>query len=148
MAPQPPEPTSGLSFEDVLAEILQQEEAGRTVDLHAYARRYPELASQLEEFFRDRAGFRRVTEPLALTASGGDGPAAAPEAALAVGGQFAGHEVLGELGRGGMGVVYKAWQVKAARTVALKVVLHGDLASGDHRARFGDEVRAAARLQH
>ena len=59
-----------------------------------------------------------------------------------------GYEVIRELGRGGMGVVYRARQVNLDRIVALKVVLHAEYAGSEMRARFRNEAHAVARFQH
>ncbi len=59
-----------------------------------------------------------------------------------------GFEIAGEIGRGGMGVVYKAQQTSTKRVVALKVMLSGEFASNSARKRFQREVELAARSQH
>jgi WD40 repeat protein len=80
-----------------------------------------------------------------------DAATLAPEEALAAGPEaihVPGYEVIQELGRGGMGVVYQAREVELDRLVALKMVLAGAYAGEAERARFHTEAEAVARLQH
>ncbi|HLN30959.1 MAG TPA: protein kinase [Gemmataceae bacterium] len=59
-----------------------------------------------------------------------------------------GYELLGEIGRGGMGVVYKARQLALQRLVALKMLISSAPITAEHLARFRMEAEALARLQH
>ena len=59
-----------------------------------------------------------------------------------------GYEITGELGRGGMGVVYMARHIRLNRNCALKMILAGLHASPEHVARFVTEAEAIARLAH
>jgi serine/threonine-protein kinase len=117
--------------------------------LAAWLGRHPELAADLANFLADQSEMERRTAPLrdlfaeeALTTEQGSSPSAG--APLCV----PGYEILGELGRGGMGVVYEALQAKANRPVALKTIRTGEFASALEIARFRYEAEAAASLDH
>jgi len=83
--------------------------------------------------------------PLRTTA---DSTGEAPVAPKAGGVAVPGYEILGELGHGGMGVVYKARHLALNRLVALKMILHAEHAKSAEHERFRIEAEAIARLQH
>jgi eukaryotic-like serine/threonine-protein kinase len=62
--------------------------------------------------------------------------------------EFAGYELIGEIARGGMGVVFRARQKRPARVVALKIIAAGELATPRMIERFRTEAQAAAKLDH
>jgi WD40 repeat protein len=61
---------------------------------------------------------------------------------------FGEYQLLEEIGRGGVGVVYRAWHSRLERTVALKMLLGGPFAGPELTARFGREVKIVARMRH
>jgi tetratricopeptide (TPR) repeat protein len=129
-------------FEKVLAEIILDEEAGRGIDLSHIVRTYPDLEAALREFFRNRDRFARLAPAFAPPAL----PKPAPD--LAAGTRFAGYEIIQELGRGGMGIVYHARQLSPEREVALKVIRTDRLAElpEDQQRQWLERFRREAQL--
>jgi serine/threonine protein kinase/Tfp pilus assembly protein PilF len=127
----------------IRAEIAVREAAGETAELDEYLARFAEWSPQLRHHFE-----RFPTPPLGQAPStSGDSPRAglkwpAPPSPLP------GYELLGELGHGGMGVVYKARHVQLNRIVALKMIRAGVEAGPEELARFRNEAETVARLQH
>jgi WD40 repeat protein len=136
-----PDSESRRTLDEAIAEYFQAVEAGRSPDPKAWLSRYPSLASELDAFFKDHAAFERMAATL-------HGPKAATDVVPTRVRYFGDYELLEEIARGGMGVVYKARQVSLNRTVAVKMILAGALAGPEDVRRFRTEAEAAASLDH
>lgn len=147
----PHQPQLFQGLEELLAEYLQNMEDGAIVDADALAARYPEHRNELLEFIAMDRQFRDRTQSL-----GGEIPLAESQNTVAVDASISNganlnvgdYELLEEIDRGGMGIVFRARHKTLKRTAAIKMLLAGTFASSESALRFRREAAAAARLNH
>ncbi len=109
-----------------------------------YRKRFPDAASIVDEVFRAVA--KPEAEPAELFAATMlTGPGSADTGRHSKVGDY---ELLHEIARGGMGVVYKARHTKLGRLAAVKLIRSGDLAGEEEVRRFYAEAEAASQLDH
>ncbi|MHC4875900.1 MAG: serine/threonine-protein kinase [Planctomycetota bacterium] len=137
---------------ELLDQLAKEARSGRQADVDAVVRENPDLEQDIRELWatmllvEDFASFSGELDAL----TGGETHALRTAAATGVpdSDRIGEYELQEELGRGGMGVVYRATQTSLGRTVALKMILRGTLASETDVARFRKEAEAAAALSH
>src|SRR3984957_586644 len=142
----------------ILADYLEAQRLGQAPNRDDLLRHHPDLADELHSFFADQDRFGQIAERIGPPAAPAVAGAQATTVALgevADGGSplgtvryFGDYELLEEIARGGMGIVYKARQVSLNRIVAIKMILAGQFASETEVDRFYAEARSAAQLQH
>jgi serine/threonine-protein kinase len=150
-------PLTGSGRDERLAGLLDQlsekQRRGDFVDLESLARQHPDLGDELRQLW----AAVQVAEAFARPTTAFKTPAArptvttrtpAPSTTAALPRPFGEYELLEEIGRGGMGVVYKARQTALGRVVALKMLRYTDQADRDDSQRFRVEAETAARLDH
>jgi serine/threonine-protein kinase len=147
--------------EPILLKYLEAVEAGLTPDRPLLLARHPDFADELAAFFAEYDRVARLTQapewsvsdlagtPTLLVPPPGDAapPGSGRDPATAAT-AFGDYELLEEMGRGGMGVVWKARQKSLNRLVALKMIGSWRQASGTELRRFRIEAEAAAQLEH
>ena len=140
----------------VFDQLMQNSKGGAAQKrLNAAIRQYPDLATDLRELFAtaqiaDDIALLQSSDLNHLTGGGSQTlrTSGSIAAGSAIGTTIGEYELRAELGRGGMGVVYKAYQASLQRTVALKMIPNAAFAASQDLARLRAEALAAARLSH
>jgi len=137
---------------DLLDAYLTRLQAGLAPSREQLLREHPELGELVDCLDRlDRIALPADTDGQTTVLDGVAGQAVMPVSSMSPvepGRCFGSYELIEEIGRGGMGVVYRARQRGLDRIVALKMILASHLATADHVSRFQREARAAARVKH
>ena len=130
---------------EILDRYLSGLESGVPAAREELLAAHPDLAETLEKYLRSLDELHDVAAGFGGPARQSDAEADSPASDEKRLGDF---RILREIGRGGMGIVYKARQVSANRTVAVKVIRKDRLLHEESVARFRREAQAASRLDH
>src|SRR5262249_24308891 len=151
MTPSSPADPAGPArpgqLEEVLGEYRQRLDRGEAVDREQFLARHPELAEELRSYFADSDELERIARQAGGAPPTGPYYPTRPEKAPAAVRQarwVGDYELLGQIGEGGMGIIYKARQPRLQRLVALKMIRTDRLASPADVLRFRSEAEAVA----
>ena len=148
LAASPAEKTRDDRLAIVLDALLKQQAAGASVDFADVGRQHPDLVDEIKQLLAVGQMIDFVkSSPTKTTTLPNAGPSA-PNNFIQLPSTFGDYELLAEIGRGGMGIVYKAWDKKLQRHVALKMILRGVHATAADLGRFRSEAQAAGGLTH
>jgi WD40 repeat protein len=136
-------------LDELATAYLKAQEAGLAPDRQTWLELYPELAAELREFFADHDRLDRLAAPLrSIAVLSNPGLSDYPDDFPTPPRTFGDFTILGALGQGGMGVVWRARQARPDRLVALKMFRAGELASPTDIQRFRNEAEVIAGLEH
>jgi eukaryotic-like serine/threonine-protein kinase len=130
----------------LLDQVIRPQQDGQRLDLDAVGRQHPDLIDELRQLLN----VAQIAQQFGSASASASATAARPVTAAAgsLPRSFDGYDLLEEIGRGAMGVVYKAWDPRLKRYVALKMMLGGEYATTVELSRFRGEAQAAAGLSH
>jgi serine/threonine protein kinase len=140
-------PLEAALLQLVAAEIRLRQRLGEPANVEEYIQRFPEYRSYLRGFLAQPTGGDALGQA-SVPCAGSVGASQRVAASDSAFPHLADYEIVRELGRGGMGVVYLARQVKLNRWVAVKTIRHGPLNEAATRARFRREAELIASWRH
>jgi serine/threonine protein kinase/tetratricopeptide (TPR) repeat protein len=132
---------------DAIAAYFQVADAGQAPSRQDFLGQHPDLAVELAAFFADRDKFHELADPIRPLAEPHHAPAGTSEHAVSI----PGYQLLAELARGGMGVVFKGFHPRLGRDLAIKVLRAPSQQAANEpnlRRRFLQEAQIAGQLQH
>ncbi len=132
----------------LVSELTDRVQRGDRVDLETECKQHPQFASDLRELWGVIVVARAAGSSSALVQPTVPVTNDFPSDSIQLPARFGDYQLTDELGRGGMGVVYRASQISLGREVAVKMILRCQFASRTDRERFETEAQAAARLDH
>lgn len=136
------ENTTATNVESLISEVAdrftEEVKQGLSPNVEQYAEQHPEIAGVIRQVFPALALLDASSSAVESQGNGDD----------AVTGRLGDFRILGELGRGGMAVVYEAEQISIGRRVALKVLPFAAMLDKQQLNRFKNEARAAGTLDH
>ena len=164
--PEPNDETIRPRVDRIIAEYLEAEASGQPPDISRLLADHPDLAGPLQSFFENHDWMKQASPGNSSGSSDQKkSPSTGVDTTIGRAGsgteivraelvpqplprRFGDYDLLEEIARGGMGVVYKARQISLDRTVALKMILSGHLATDEEVRRFYAEAKEAGNLQH
>ncbi len=144
----PPADERDHQLAEIFSQLSDRASRGEEVRLETALQEHPQFADDLRQLWGAAMLADAVGSHVKDFTHGGESESPQAAFSLELPCQFGDYELLEELGRGGMGVVYRAQQISLKRDAAVKMLLRGKLASGADEARFLQEAEAAARLNH
>ena len=150
----------GNGLDDAFAKYLRLVDHGEPPDINQFLQTYPTISSELKDLISTASTIRLMAAGEETNQAEHNKPEGHDLDTLSLdehdllsdsasSGELLGeYELIEELGRGGMGVVYKARQKGMNRLVALKMIIGGRYSSDDSIRRFYQEAKAAGKLAH
>ena len=134
----------------IIETLMANADSGQAVDIEPFIEANPDLTNELKQLW----GTARIATAIVddelnrLTADASDSVGEYQFSDIELPCKFGDYELLEEIGRGGMGVVFRAKHETLGRVVALKMLLRGKFASPEDKDRFVQEAKAVASLDH